>query len=756
MRLSAEQFSTHASTPERQQVGIAGAAPGGKRRDREQLYILIEAVLDSTVSRALHDELLALVADTYQRSPGSVTRALSRALEAVNAFLFERNLRADSSHHVAVGITCAVLHDGEVHVGQVGPALAYLVHGGQVTRYPEGSIWLQRVSPRTFEVHREPPAGFGREMRPNLFQARMAPGAALILATTSLARDVGDGAVAEALEGSAAQRQVASALAARLRALAGDVPVSALIIACDGEETGAEARLPRAELVPAQAEMAGEPAAPGAGAQALGEKAHVVEAPEGESEAGDDAAWAAQDGEPHRRRRPELPRIDLDLLRAEWHRGTRRARHNVEELLMRVLPDSLPERPQEGPHPRPIASLSGHTLVAVALTIPLVTLVMVVMTRVQYDRTRRAQFVQIQAEAQALYDAATSTSDPHAVRAGLRDSLATIDWGLAINPNDDVLLSVQRRIEHRLDEVNTVERLFHFWQLAELSEPVDTPAGSGRIIIHDRDVFLLNRGSDRVYKFALNDAGDALQPQDSEPVLMERDELRGGIQVGQLVDIAWVAAGGQRSLSTFMALESNGSLLAYDPQQGIDVLPVADSDKWLKPAAIGGYFGNLYVLDPLQSRIMKYVPVDNAYTSPPSDYLDLRLGIDLTGAVDLAIDGNMYVLFADGAVKKFYDGVEQPFALTGLPDPMRSPTTLFVSGEQEPDAPGYLYVSDSGNERVLQFDKNGTYLRQFMTKSDATQFRGLRGIYVDEEQRRMYVLSGRTLWLTDIPPLGAP
>jgi prepilin-type processing-associated H-X9-DG protein len=153
---------------------------------------------------------------------------------------------------------------------------------------------------------------------------------------------------------------------------------------------------------------------------------------------------------------------------------------------------------------------------------------------------------------------------------------------------------------------------------------------------------------------------------------------------------------------------------------------------------------------------MKYVPVDNAYTSSPSDYLDPRLEIDLTGAVDMAIDGNMYVLFADGSVKKFFDGVELPFALTGLPDPMRSPTTLFVSGEQKPDAPGYLYVADAGNERVLQFDKNGAYIRQFMTKPGEPQFRGLRAIYVDEERRRMFVLSGNTLWLTDIPPLGTP
>jgi len=414
-----------------------------------------------------------------------------------------------------------------------------------------------------------------------------------------------------------------------------------------------------------------------------------------------------------------------------------------------------PSRVRKRAAEHPAAAMGAYTLVAVALAIPLVTLAMVVMTRVQYESTRRGQFDHIRAEAQAQYDAATSSADPTTMRAGLTEALATIDQGLSLNPNDDVLLSLQRRIQHYLDEANTVQRLFHFWQLAELDEPLDTPAGSGRIVLHERDVFLLNRGSDRVYRFRLNEVGDALEPQDTEPTLIAKDELRDGIQVGQMVDIAWVEAGGQRSLSTFMALESNGSLLAYDPQQGIDVLPVADSDKWLKPAAIGGYFGNLYVLEPLQSRILKYVPVDNAYTASPSDYLDPRLGVDLTGAVDLAIDGNMYVLLADGTVKKFYDGVEQAFSLSGLPDPMRSPTTLFVSGEQKPDAPGYLYVADAGNERVLQFDKGGAFVRQFMAQPGAPQFRGLRGIYVDEEQRRLYVLSGRTLWLADLPALGA-
>jgi hypothetical protein len=231
--------------------------------------------------------------------------------------------------------------------------------------------------------------------------------------------------------------------------------------------------------------------------------------------------------------------------------------------------------------------------------------------------------------------------------------------------------------------------------------------------------------------------------------------VRGGGQLGDMVDIAWVEAGGHRTLGTFMALERVGTLLAYDPQQGIDALPVADSDLWLNPQAIGGYFGNLYVLDPLLSRIFKYVPTDNVYTNPPSDYLSPQLDVDLTGAVDMTIDGNLYVLFADGGVLKFFDGVPEPFPMNGLPTPMRSPTTIFVSGPQDPEAEGYIYVTDTGNQRVLQFDKAGNYIRQFKAKSGELQMEQLRGIYVDEESKRMFILSGRLLWLADLSDIAA-
>jgi len=85
---------------------------------------------------------------------------------------------------------------------------------------------------------------------------------------------------------------------------------------------------------------------------------------------------------------------------------------------------------------------------------------------------------------------------------------------------------------------------------------------------------------------------------------------------------------------------------------------------------------------------------------------------------------------------------------------MRSPTTITVSGEQEPEAEGYVYVTDTGNERILEFDKEGTFRRQFCGRKGEPYLKHLRGLYVDQATGRMFILSGRTLWMADVPPMG--
>ncbi len=759
-------------------------APQKLRRARGDFYYLIEPLRHSQIA-TLCPELAMAMSDAYYQIAGSITRGLRAALIAANELLFDRNLRADGEHRALAGLCGVVLRDNEVYIGQLGPALVSWTHEGALQRFPADSIWLRSDNPGAFDLTREPPAGQRRESEPNLYHLTLSPGDALILSTTALARLTSEGDVlqAAALAGNGSTRS-------SLEALANGRDLSALVIEC-----GSEGDLRAAPIQPAPQERAEPPAAearPAArtwrlpGAQPITPAESAPQSTQITKPAEQPAAtpptrpaalpWRAPEppitrpaqpepegveededaAEPERAQpEPRQPMVDFEELKRSLSQGVGNLRQGAEDVLLRVLPDRVPERPATASRAdvAPINTVTGKALVLVALAIPLLVLFMVIMMRVQYTRTRQDQFSALQTTAQARLDSALAATDVVLTRQGLYEAMTVTDEGLAIDPNDETLNSIRRRIVFKLNEIDKVESFYHLWQLVELPEESASPTDSSRIVVQGVNIYVLNRGSDRVYKYLLNDVGDALQSVARDPALVQKGQTIDGVQLGDMVDIAWIEAGGDRTLSTFVTLERAGTLLSYDPQQGVDALPVANADTWLKPVAIGGYYGNLYVLDPLLDRILKYIPIDNAYTSPPGDYLNPNLAADLTGAVDMAVDGNMYVLFADGQIKKFYQGDQLSFTLAGLPSAMRSPTTIFVSGPKKPDGLGYVYVTDTGNSRILQFDKNGTYVRQFKAKQGESQLDKLRAVYVDEDNKRMYIVSGRTLWLADLPPM---
>jgi hypothetical protein len=748
-RLRVGQFSIQAGNWQRHptNISIIDASANKARRTRGDLFILIEVPQSGSMPPVLYEELMQAMVETYYTTTGSITRGLRAALLAANTIVFEANLRAENEQRLTVGLDCAVIRDDDIYVGQLGPALATLVHQSELTRFPSDSVWLRSEGPSAFDLIREPPAGSRRDVEPNLYHATFYPNDVFILSTTSLIRiaSAADLVSAVTYTGSESAR-------GNIEALANGRDVSAIVIEYRRDTPAPEpSGFTRPEVK--------EGSAPVSVTHESGESS----SPPGKLPAGTSVPMASVAQEEHTPaeqqptpRRAAPARTEFDNVRSGLSESAEKVRQGAEDLLLRVLPEAPAEEPPDRAQRGAGLSLSGGALVAVALVIPLVVLVIMVMTRVQYERARNDQFNALRVLAQTRYDTAMRMQDRAYMRQGLHEALATTEEGMAINPSDTTFVDLRRRIQQKLDEIDSVERLFHFWQLADVGEDAISPTDSSRIVIEGVNVYVLNRGSDRVYRYMLNDIGDAFQPLETGPVLLQKGDMRGGIRFGDLADIAWLEAGGQRTASSFVVLERAGSLLVYDRQRGIDVLPMANSDTWLKPQAVACYFGNLYVLDPLLNRILKYVPGDNAYTTPPGDYLNQPGSVDLTGAVDMAVDGNLYVLFADGRVAKFLKGDPQPFSLAGLPSPMRSPTSIFVSGPKKVDGVGYIYVADTGNERVLQFDKNGNYIRQFQTRLGETQMRKLRGIYVDEERKRMFVLSGRTLWLSDIPQVGAP
>ncbi len=737
-----------------------GAIKG--ERDRGDVCILIEPSRGRPVERDVCDGLVRALAETYYQTPGSITRALREALLAANAWLFEENLRADSLHRTLAGLGCAVIDEGEAYLGQLGPALAYFIRKGVAQRFPADSIWLRPQAPSLAEMNREPPLGLRREVEPTLYRLDIEPGDTLLLASTDLHHLTRVEEIADAVTyiGKESARD-------NLEALVNGRNASVLIIQWPGgAAAGPAARPVRLQTTrptaapetpkpepPPRSPRPAEGAAPTPSGETPAQAERIYLPP---PTAGEPAAEEIVPPSPKARPRPAAAPPggrSGGRLRETLSEGAERVRRETEEVLLRVLPSEPPERPPERPARGEEVSLGGKALVGIALILPLLVLFLVVMTRVQYDRINREQIMAVRQKAEARCDAALKAQDTSLVRQGLSDCLEAIEEGLAVIPDEPSLVDLRNRALHRLDVVDRVERLYYFTRLTVLEDEPTSPSDSSRIVIVGKDLLLLNRGSGRLYRFFLNDVGDALQSVASNPLLLRKGETYDGTLANDLVDVGWLAQGGDRTVGVFAALDRAGSLFTYDPALGIRAVPVANSDLWLKPVAMGAYLGNLYVLDPLLGRIFKYMPSNNIYTTPPVDYLKPNQDVDLTGAVDMAIDGNVYILYADGRVRKFFNGEEKPFSMLGLPSPMRGPTSIFVSGRPEPEAEGYVYVVDAGNERIVEFDKQGIFLRQFRTKVGEPYFQKLRGIYVNEEDARLFVLSGNTLWITNFPRL---
>ncbi|MEN6478702.1 MAG: hypothetical protein ABFD20_03575 [Anaerolineales bacterium] len=740
-------------------------------------------LLQSADARPLNAALTQLVAQTlygaYYAAGGDVPLALRQGLLAANRALFEHNVRADADSRLLLGAACAVVLGTKVYLARLGPACLCVLGDQGAMQFPAHSRWPTLEGTALDRVAAEPPLGLQLEVEPDIWQVSMPSDGHLVLlslvaqrvlALSALGAWLAQGdvpAIRQALD--AADRQDVSLLAIPLAAQgpgrAAESP-SATDTRTAPTAAGrapwlARTKSPEVSLVTDHAPQEPTQPTPSAAPRSrrlTGAPSAVPPTPTWEDELADDlddldaedAAMASTAERGAAGPASETVRGAGRALRS----SAKRVRNGAEDVLLKVLPDRLPERPEPQTRTKAAMSPASQSLVIVALLLPLLVLFTVIMVRVQYNRELDSRRGSIRDAALSEYDAAINAASPELRADGLDRTMDLVESGLAILPEDEILVDLRMRTLLKLDEVERVERLFHFKKLDTYTVGGTVVNEPSRVVINDKDALVLNKGAGQVYAYTLSDVGDAVSSRSDTRVALREGDTVGGTKVGKLVDMTYLAATGSRTTGNIAVLDRDGTLWTLRTN-GFEPVPVADSDSWLKPVAIGAYQGNLYVLDPLAGTILKYLPSDNAYTTPPFTYLSSTVTVDMLGAVDMAIDGNVYVLFADGTVHKFFNGEEQPFPMTGLPSKMSNPTSIFVSGAQEPDAAGYIYVTDRGNERIVQFDKQGNYVRSFKANTSEPYMAALGGVYVDESTARMFIFSERYFVLVSLPALAS-
>ncbi len=727
--------------------------------DAGRLFIAVELVGHSLGEEQIYVELLQAISDAYYRRPGSVTTCLQEAIQEANALLVHANSELMQRDWLLGGVTC-VFHNGpDVYIGQAGPSVAYVAQKGSMQRFPDASPWLQQPLPAAPEKIFPTPLGVHPSIHPNLFHAAVQPGDVIVLGTVSLALAAETREIAQAV----LYQPIDDALYNMAR-LCGDTDVACMVAmvhpkgqpprASEAEPPDAEESLIDEDFIEAEEEL--EPVAVAEAEETLLDMGYADEE--------DEPLPAA----PAPRRRPKprrAPRQGISLVGL-----ARKARAGVRSFLSdlglgfaviggwftavlrrrprRAATAPPPRRDAEPAAPRRVAGAPQARAktrpripwIAVAIAVPLViTLVVVLLLRSGAEKQRYEDLLQQSYEKVAAAQSAATIQEKHML---LTEALAVLDEARAMQRGGDPRAEQQAaQVQLTLDQVDGTVYLDNPAVLFQADG-----ADFKGLVVSGLDVYLLDAANHWVVRATLEDSGMGTQPGSDSPVVVESGMQIEGYTVGDLLDEAWAAAGNGRASSSLLVLTQDTHLLEFSPRTGLTLVPVTDTLRWEQPAAIATYLGNLYVLDTGSNQIFRYA-YDGGYDSPPDDWFALAQARDLRGAVDMAIDGAIYILYADWRLERYLTGEQQEFPMDGLAEPLQQLAAVYTDLTEEVR---HVYVADPGAARVVQFTKEGVFVRQFRF-ADGGTFDGVSALHVDEMNRRLYFVAGGTLYACALP-----
>jgi len=389
------------------------------------------------------------------------------------------------------------------------------------------------------------------------------------------------------------------------------------------------------------------------------------------------------------------------------------------------------------------------------LQIGVIGLVLVVFTvivgilygREQQNQQRQAEAMALLNQARAHQATALTTGDRATAQAQIAQAIALTDKALALVPDDLAAQDLRNLLQNDQDRINQISR-FSERDLLLLYEFPGAEAAPSRVVWQINQLFVLDTGTDRVYKWLL-DANGYLLRSELDPVLVRKGDPIGNLIVGDIIAIFWLPGGGTHPTSNLMTLVAGGNLLEYDAQRGFKVLTVQGAANWRKPQAMSGYDGNFYLLDPLLNQILVYrEPTSRGYERAPASWLQTPL--DLTNAVDMAIDGRIWLLSLDGKVMPLAQGRPQSFVMAGPDNGIPNPAGFYVAPEDK----GHIYILDSSHSRIVQLSKAGQIVRYIHPPAASKElFQSLRGLAVDEGKNIAYLVIGNRLYLATLPRL---
>ena len=757
---------------------------------RGGLYLVAEVTGDPEGRDALARELIETTRREYAASHGSIMLGLAQAVRAANEVLYNFNATSPPDARRIAGMTAVILRENELFIAQAGPGLTCLVRGATLQRYPAESPWFdpnedavsEMMTSRAFPSEGAAPLGMRRNYTPDQFHTSLQIGDTVALATRTLAHLLSN----EELIDTLAHRHP-DEIVTNLEELAGAADISMIAIqvvdvnapAAD-EETPVTAEPPTTPLplLPSEEYLPPLPRRPYIDEQVSEMDAEDESFPAEPTDV-DTAYMPPPPPTAETEPAPARPRVQVDwsrvragflgvtagamallakvFSRVDWKNFSASIDRAVSTIsrafaraLLSLLRSVLPGEPKEAKvSNKPPAMETGWRILAILFPLLMIAAGGWMWFNAQQEQ-QRAQAEQVtqllkQANASITTGKTLASSDKNAARDAFQKALALTGQARTIDPTNKSIATVAYSAQDELDKLNGISVLLFLPSFATYSDPVAKPA---RIVAHYPDIFILDRGTSRVYHYMVNDAGPSVTPTPGDGIILRSgdtatDKSGADRTVGELIDLTWVDSGGR-----LIAVDKTGAFLEYDQSRNKwTAYPARDSSKWSRVILATNYAGNLYLVDQGQNQILKYVAAEGAWTSSVT-YFAPGVNVDLTGVTDIAIDGDVWLSRADGSVMRFTAGRLAAFNIAGLDTPISNAAAVYTS-----EKINNLYIADAGNQRIVQIDKTtGRFARQFKPRGqDHDAFSSLKALAVDEANKKFFFINGNQAYLATIP-----
>jgi len=276
-------------------------------------------------------------------------------------------------------------------------------------------------------------------------------------------------------------------------------------------------------------------------------------------------------------------------------------------------------------------------------------------------------------------------------------------------------LALLDKIQDTRDNINNTDRLKELVPYVDLSTKRDNVKALGLLSL-DGNYF--------VYEY--NTLYEVILDQVLEPRVIDDTEVV-------------FAGASMEDQDVLVFLTQSGRVIEY--VDGFIRFANTEDQTWKSGVDLAAYGKYIYILSPENNQIYKYARLRNTYSSG-SEYSS---GAELSGAISMAIDGDIYILKEGGAIVRLYKSKQQPFKIDDLAVDISGTTQIFTAPELD-----NLYLLDTKNKRVVIVTKSDLGNSRYYGQVVFEELENIAGIFVEKSETKLHVLTDKEIYKIDI------